>query len=64
LCAFSTAVADQASDELPPPEEIERRLQELSDLYGLSMALREARFVELPRKPEADRAREKPDEPA
>jgi len=55
---------EKRPDELPPPEVIERRLQELSELYELSKALREVRLVDAPRKPEADRVREEPDEPA
>jgi hypothetical protein len=43
---------------------IERRLQELSDLYELGKALREVRFVDQPPKPQSDRVRERPDEPA
>lgn len=63
-CACSAAMPEGARDELPPPEVIERRLQELSDLYELGKALREVRFVDQPPKPQSDRVRERPDEPA
>lgn len=53
---------EKPSNELPPPEVIERRLQELSDLYELGKSLREMRFVDPPRKPAIDRVRERPDE--
>ena len=55
-------MAERPSDELPPPEVIERRLRELEQLYELGKALREVRFVERPPKPPADRVRERPDE--
>jgi hypothetical protein len=57
-------LTEKPDDELPPPEVIERRLQELSDLYELGKALREMRFVDPPQKPATDRVRERPDEPA
>jgi hypothetical protein len=56
-------VAEESPDE-PTPEEVESRLRELQQLYALGKALREVRFVDLPRKPAADRVREKPDGPA
>jgi hypothetical protein len=55
-------MSEKPSSELPPPEVIERRLQELSDLYELGKALREMRFVEPQPKARPDRVREKPDE--
>ncbi len=61
-CACSAVVPESARDGLPPPDVVERRLQELSDLYELGKALREMRFVDPPRKPTADRVRERPDE--
>jgi hypothetical protein len=48
-------------EELPPPEVVERRLKELSDLYEFGKALREVRFVDEPSKPQPDRVRERPD---
>ena len=55
-------MAEKPSSELPPPEVIERRLRELSELYELGKALREMHFVDPPRKPPPDRVRERPDE--
>jgi len=49
-------------DDFPSPELVERRLRELEQLYELGKALREVRFVDPPRKPPADRVRERPDE--
>jgi hypothetical protein len=53
---------ERSSDELPPPEVIERRLRELEQLYELGKALRELRFVDEQPKPQPDRVRERPDE--
>ena len=63
-CASYDAVTEPSLADVPSPEQVERRLQELSELYKLGMALREVRFVEEPRKAQPDRVREKPDEPA
>jgi hypothetical protein len=52
-------VAEKLAD-LPTPEEVERRLRELEQLYELGKALREVRFVEEPPKTRADRVREQP----
>jgi hypothetical protein len=57
-------MAEKPSDELPPPEVIERRLRELEQLYELGKALREVRFVDPPPKPAADGVRGRPDERA
>ncbi len=56
------AVRERELDERPTSDEVERRLQELSDLHELGKSLRETRFVERPREPDADRVRERPDE--
>ncbi len=45
-----------------PPEEVDRRLRELQQLYALGKALREVRFLDTPPKGEPDRVRERPDE--
>ena len=55
-------MAEKPFRDLPPPEVIERRLRELSDLYEFGKALREMRFVEPPQEPPPDRVRERPDE--
>ncbi len=45
-----------------PPEEVDRRLRELQQLYALGKALREVRFVDPPPRPQPDRVRERPEE--
>jgi hypothetical protein len=48
-------------DDEPTQEQVESRLRELAQLYALGKSLREARFVDPPRRPAADRVRERPD---
>ena len=45
------------NSEFPTPEEVERRLSELEELYELGMALKEVRFTD---QASPDRVRERP----
>lgn len=62
-CGKDCGGMSDARDAGIPPQEVERRLEELRALYKLGMALRDVRFIEpvpeVPAVPEPDPSRER-----